>query len=72
MPLYTGEEVEVDLTNMDPDSPVLWIRADPELLLLRNLAIRQPNYQWEYMLKYERDVVAQLQVRINVFSSKKK
>ncbi|CAI4227145.1 unnamed protein product [Auanema sp. JU1783] len=60
VPLYTGEEVEVDLSNMDPDSPVLWIRADPEHLLLRQLLIRQPIYQWEYMLKYERDVIAQL------------
>uniref|UniRef100_A0A1I7WSM3 Transcription initiation factor TFIID subunit 2 n=1 Tax=Heterorhabditis bacteriophora TaxID=37862 RepID=A0A1I7WSM3_HETBA len=69
VPLYTGEEVEVDLTSMDPDSPVLWIRVDPELLLLRNLIIRQPNYQWEYMLKYERDVLAQLQVIFKIILS---
>lgn len=26
VPLSTGEEIEIDLTNMDADSPVLWIR----------------------------------------------
>ncbi|VDM41643.1 unnamed protein product [Toxocara canis] len=60
IPLSTGEELEIDLTNMDPDSPVLWIRIDPDLLLVRKINIRQPVYQWEYMLKYERDVLAQL------------
>uniref|UniRef100_A0A8L8KW73 Transcription initiation factor TFIID 150 kDa subunit n=1 Tax=Heligmosomoides polygyrus TaxID=6339 RepID=A0A8L8KW73_HELPZ len=58
VPLYSGDDVEVDLTNMDPDSPVL---IDPELHLIRNLTINQPDYQWEYMLRYERDVLAQFQ-----------
>ena len=31
------------------------------MLLLRKINIHQPPYQWEYMLKYERDVLAQLQ-----------
>ncbi|KAJ1367780.1 hypothetical protein KIN20_028770 [Parelaphostrongylus tenuis] len=61
VPLYSGDEVEVDLSNMDPDSPVLWIRLDPELHLIRNMIINQPDYQWEYMLRYERNVLAQLQ-----------
>ncbi|KAK5983893.1 tRNA-dihydrouridine(47) synthase [NAD(P)(+)] [Trichostrongylus colubriformis] len=61
VPLYSGDDVEVDLSNMDPDSPVLWIRLDPELHLIRSLMINQPDYQWEYMLRYERDVLAQLQ-----------
>ncbi|KAM3724314.1 Transcription initiation factor TFIID subunit [Dirofilaria immitis] len=61
IPLSTGEELEIDLANMDPDSPVLWIRIDPDLLLLRKVSIQQPVYQWEYMLKYERDILAQLQ-----------
>ncbi|VDN05542.1 unnamed protein product [Thelazia callipaeda] len=61
VPLSTGEELEIDLANMDPDSPVLWIRIDPDLLLLRKVNLQQPVYQWEYMLKHERDVLAQLQ-----------
>ncbi|GMS96400.1 hypothetical protein PENTCL1PPCAC_18575, partial [Pristionchus entomophagus] len=60
VPLSTGEEVEVDLTNMDPDSPVLWVRVDPNMLLLRQMHVRQPSYQWEYLLKYERDALAQM------------
>lgn len=45
VPLSTGEEVEVDLSNMDPDSPVLWVRVDPNMLLLREMHVRQPSYQ---------------------------
>ncbi|VDN57339.1 unnamed protein product [Dracunculus medinensis] len=61
IPLSNNEELEIDLVNTDPDSPVLWIRVDPNLLLVRRVKIRQPVYQWEYMLKYERDVLAQFQ-----------
>uniref|UniRef100_A0A915MLS0 Transcription initiation factor TFIID subunit 2 n=1 Tax=Meloidogyne javanica TaxID=6303 RepID=A0A915MLS0_MELJA len=59
--LGTGEEVEMDLSQMDADSPVLWIRIDPEILLLRQIFMTQPFYQWEFILLYERDVLAQQQ-----------
>lgn len=59
IPLCTGEEVDMDLSAMDADSPVLWIRIDPEMLLLRQVLIEQPDYQWQYQLRYERDVTAQ-------------
>lgn len=41
------------------DSPVLWIRLDPEMSLLRSTVISQPDYQWQYQLRHERDVTAQ-------------
>lgn len=59
IPLCTGEEVDMDLSAMDADSPVLWIRIDPEMQLLRQVVIEQPDYQWQYQLRYERDVTAQ-------------
>ncbi|GFU31093.1 transcription initiation factor TFIID subunit 2 [Nephila pilipes] len=59
IPLCTGEEVDMDLSAMDADSPVLWIRIDPDMLLLRQVVIEQPDYQWQYQLRYERDVTAQ-------------
>lgn len=43
------------------DSPVLWIRLDPEMTLLRAVQIEQPDYQWQYQLRHERDVTAQLE-----------
>lgn len=58
IPLCTGEEVDMDLSAMD-DSPVLWIRLDPEMSLLRSTIISQPDYQWQYQLRHERDVTAQ-------------
>ena len=61
IPLWTGEEVEMDLSVSDPDSPLLWVRVDPELSLLRRISLTQPDYHWLYQLKYERDVLAQLQ-----------
>ena len=32
VPLATEEEVEIDLTQMDADSPVMWVRVDAEML----------------------------------------
>lgn len=58
IPLCTGEEVDMDLSAMD-DSPVLWIRLDPDMTLLRAVQIEQPDYQWQYQLRHERDVTAQ-------------
>ncbi|KAH8286072.1 hypothetical protein KR054_002239, partial [Drosophila jambulina] len=60
IPLCTGEEVDMDLSAMD-DSPVLWIRLDPEMILLRDLIIEQPDFQWQFQLRHERDVTAQFQ-----------
>ncbi|CAM6031463.1 unnamed protein product, partial [Sphagnum compactum] len=62
IPLCTGEEVDMDLSAMDPDSPVLWIRIDPEMQLLRQVVFEQPDYQWQYQLRFERDVMAQMDV----------
>ena len=44
------------------DSPVLWLRIDPLMNLLRNITWEQPDYMWQYQLKYERDVIAQSEV----------
>lgn len=61
IPLCTGEEVDMNLSMMDNhDSPVLWIRIDPDIQILREVIFEQPDYQWQYQLKYERDVTAQL------------
>ncbi|XP_054290180.1 transcription initiation factor TFIID subunit 2-like [Macrosteles quadrilineatus] len=61
IPLCTGEEVDMDLSAMKSESPVLWIRLDPEMTLLRSTVIEQPDYQWQYQLRHERDVTAQLE-----------
>nr|CAH0103828.1 unnamed protein product [Daphnia galeata] len=61
IPLCTGEEVDMDLSAMDADSPVLWIRLDPDMSLLRAVEISQPDYQWQYQLRHERDVTAQME-----------
>jgi len=41
------------------DSPVLWIRLDPDFTLIRSVDIEQPDFQWQYQLRHERDVTAQ-------------
>uniref|UniRef100_A0A0A9Y392 Transcription initiation factor TFIID subunit 2 n=3 Tax=Lygus hesperus TaxID=30085 RepID=A0A0A9Y392_LYGHE len=61
IPLCTGEEVDMDLSAMDSDSPVLWIRLDPDMTLVRSCHIDQPDYQWQYQLRHERDVTAQFE-----------
>ncbi|CAB3360242.1 Hypothetical predicted protein [Cloeon dipterum] len=59
IPLCTGEEVDMDLSAMDPESPVLWVRIDPEMTLIRANKVQQPDYMWQYQLRHERDVTAQ-------------
>ncbi|BES95185.1 Transcription initiation factor TFIID [Nesidiocoris tenuis] len=61
IPLCTGEEVDMDLSAMDSDSPVLWIRLDPDMTLVRSCQIDQPDYMWQYQLRHERDVTAQFE-----------
>ena len=29
IPLCTGEEVDIDLSHSDQDSPLIWLRVDP-------------------------------------------
>ena len=61
IPLITGEEVDMDHSRMDADSPVLWVRIDVDMLLLRSVIVFQPDFMWQLMLRYERDPVAQIQ-----------
>ncbi|KAJ8032786.1 Transcription initiation factor TFIID subunit 2 [Holothuria leucospilota] len=61
IPLMNGEEVDMDLNAMDADSPVLWIRVDTAMTLVRHVFFEQPDFQWQYQLRYERDVVAQIE-----------
>ena len=49
------------------DSPVLWLRVDPEMSMLRQVTLEQPDFMWQYMLKYERDVVSQSEVNLLAF-----
>ena len=47
---------------MDTDSPVLWIRIDPDMTWLRQVTLHQPDYMWQYQLRYERDITSQIEV----------
>lgn len=40
---------------------MLWIRIDPEMILIRDLMVEQPDFQWQYQLRHERDVTAQFE-----------
>ncbi|KRZ57634.1 Transcription initiation factor TFIID subunit 2, partial [Trichinella nativa] len=60
IPIWTGDEIDMDLSAMDSESPVLWILVDPRLNTIRKVNIDQPDYSWHYQLRYERIIVAQL------------
>lgn len=49
----------MDLNAMDPDSPVLWLRIDPDMNILSDIELEQQDFMWQYLLRYERCVVAQ-------------
>ena len=42
------------------ESPLLWLRADPEMEYLENIQIHQPVQMWISQLEKEKDFVAQL------------
>ena len=50
----------MDTSQMDGDSPLLWLRIDPDMRLLREITLEQPDHQWQLMLRHERDIAAQL------------
>jgi len=58
------------LCGFSADSPVLWLRMDKELQLLRSVTWQQPDYMWQYQLRYERDIIAQCQVNLQNCSVK--
>lgn len=41
------------------DSPVLWLRVDPDMSIMRSVHLEQPDFMWQYLLRYERCVVSQ-------------
>lgn len=45
--------------DMVEDSPVLWMRVDPDMQLICSVSIRQTDYQWRNQLLMDRDVVGQ-------------
>ena len=47
--------------HLSSDSPLLWIRVDPGMTLLRRISFEQPDFMWQYQLRYERSVAAQLE-----------
>ncbi|OWA54791.1 Transcription initiation factor TFIID subunit 2 [Hypsibius exemplaris] len=60
IPIWTGEDVDVDLNEADPDSPVLWIKFDSDMTLIRTIAIEQPDSHLLFVARHDRDVIAQL------------
>lgn len=56
---------------MDSDSPILWIRIDTDMRILREIKLDQPDYHWQNQAKYEKDICAQLDSveMLNKFSS---
>ncbi|KAH9284794.1 Transcription initiation factor TFIID subunit 2 [Echinococcus granulosus] len=61
IPLSNGDEVEMDLSRIYPDSPLLWLRLDPDLTVIRSIHTEQADFAWHLMLAYDRDCLGQLE-----------
>ncbi|EPS60939.1 hypothetical protein M569_13860, partial [Genlisea aurea] len=55
-----ADAVTADL-RLNSDTPLLWLRADPEMEYLAELQFSQPVQMWVYQLEKDKDVVAQAQ-----------
>lgn len=49
----------MDLSAMDADSPLVWIRIDPNVSVLRKAEFEQADFMWQYQFHCERDIVVQ-------------
>uniref|UniRef100_A0A673FT94 Transcription initiation factor TFIID subunit 2-like n=1 Tax=Sinocyclocheilus rhinocerous TaxID=307959 RepID=A0A673FT94_9TELE len=67
VPLMNGEEVDMDLSAMDADCPLLWIRIDLDMSILRKVEFEQADFMWQYQLRFERDVVSQEEAELEKF-----
>ncbi|GMQ11180.1 hypothetical protein CsSME_00053926 [Camellia sinensis var. sinensis] len=56
-----GDAVSTLDTRSNVDSPLLWLRADPELEYLAEINFNQPVQMWVNQLEKDKDVVAQAQ-----------
>ena len=46
-------------SNIRNDTPLLWVRIDPEFDWVGDIRLQQPEYMWVYQLEMDRDVIAQ-------------
>ncbi|KAL7161014.1 hypothetical protein ACSBR2_041626 [Camellia fascicularis] len=56
-----GDAVSILDTRSNVDSPLLWLRADPEMEYLAEINFNQPVQMWINQLEKDKDVVAQAQ-----------
>ncbi|MCO5592047.1 hypothetical protein L7F22_046041 [Adiantum nelumboides] len=59
-----GAEEAEQLATVDSrqsESPLLWLRADPQMEYLSDIQLQQPEQMWINQLEKDKDVVAQLQ-----------
>ncbi|CAH8829628.1 unnamed protein product [Trichobilharzia szidati] len=59
--LANGDEVDMDLARIDPESPLLWLRIDPDLAIIHSIHVDQPDFMWHLMLAHDRDCLGQLE-----------
>ncbi|TNN12019.1 Transcription initiation factor TFIID subunit 2 [Schistosoma japonicum] len=59
--LANGDEVDMDLARIDPESPLLWLRIDPDLAIIHDIRVDQPDFMWHLMLAHDRDCLGQLE-----------
>ena len=53
--------IDENVLNFSAECPILWIRIDPDLKIIRELQFEQPDTNWQHELHYERDVLSQLE-----------
>ncbi|KAL0309497.1 UNVERIFIED_CONTAM: Transcription initiation factor TFIID subunit [Sesamum radiatum] len=56
-----GDAVATTDVRLNSDSPLLWLRADPEMEYLAEVNFNQPVQMWINQLERDKDVVAQAQ-----------
>lgn len=52
-------------SNQRNETPILWIRIDPDMEWLHTIRFKQPEYMWIFQLQEDIDAVAQYEVKLS-------
>lgn len=52
--------MDIDTSQSESDSPILWLRLDSDLKILREISLEQPDHNWQNQVRFERDICAQM------------
>eukprot|EP00056_Hartaetosiga_gracilis_P013084 m.213683 g.213683 ORF g.213683 m.213683 type:complete len:1116 (+) comp13792_c0_seq21:641-3988(+) len=58
--IHSGETFSVCLKEVNTESPIMWLRVDPDMKWLAHITVDQKYFNWSYQAKFDRHIALQL------------